>query len=55
MQHVSFICTEVSVERSDSVENDFLFHAFCPKGPDYQNLRGKTLCQMLIMTENFQI
>ena len=43
MQHVS------------SVENDFLFYAFCPKGSEYQNLRCKTLCQMLIMTENFQI
>ena len=32
-----------------------MFHAFCPKGPDYQNLRWKTLCEMLIMIENFQI
>ena len=31
-----------------------MIHAFCPKGSEDQNLRCKTLCQMLIMTENFQ-
>ena len=31
-----------------------MFHAFYPKGPDYQNLRFKTLCEMLIMIETFR-
>ena len=32
-----------------------MFHAFCPKEPNYQNLTCKTLSEMLIMTENFHI
>ena len=40
----------------DSEENDFLcFMFFGTKGPDFENLSCKTLCQMLIMIENFQI
>ena len=31
-----------------------MFHAFCLKGPDYQNLRCKTLCEMLIMLKIFR-
>ena len=31
-----------------------MFHAFCPKEPDYHNLRCKTLCKMLIMIEIFR-
>ena len=32
-----------------------MFHAFCPQRPDYQNMKCKNLCEMLIIIENFQI